>query len=135
MKSFSLGSNPSGVTLWEKDINYFSPFFILKTVIMKQCAVVLNGNDVIQVSNLKRKYNKIITNPNMKILEECNSENLEDKFLYWKNILEKPETENIIPELRYTFKNKNTGEIIVSIYDTLDNLKHIINIEEYERCL
>lgn len=102
---------------------------------MKQCAVVLNGNDVIQVSNLKRKYNKIITNPNMKILEECNSENLEDKFLYWKNILEKPETENIIPELRYTFKNKNTGEIIVSIYDTLDNLKHIINIEEYERCL
>lgn len=102
---------------------------------MKQCAIVLNGNDVIQISNLKRKYSKIINNPNMKILEECTLEELEDKFRYWKNILEKPETENTNSVLKYVFKNESTGETIVSIYDNLDNLKHLINIEEYERCL
>ena len=44
---------------------------------MKQCAVVLNGNDVVKVSNLKRKYDKIMNNPNMKILEECDMEMLD----------------------------------------------------------
>lgn len=45
---------------------------------MKQCAVVLNGNDVIKVSNLKRKYDKIKNNPNMKILEECDMDMLDE---------------------------------------------------------
>ena len=48
---------------------------------MKQCAaIVLNGSDIIKVSNLKRKYNKIINNPNMKILEECSIEKLDEKI-------------------------------------------------------
>ena len=50
---------------------------------MKQCAVVLNGNDVVKVSNLKRKYDKIMNNPNMKILEECDMEMLDEKYNYW----------------------------------------------------
>ena len=53
---------------------------------MKQCAVVLNGNDVVKVSNLKRKYDKIMSNPNMKILEECDKEILDEKYNYWNSI-------------------------------------------------
>lgn len=54
---------------------------------MKQCAVVLNGNDVVKVSNLKRKYDKIMSNPNMKILEECDKEMLDEKYNYWNRTL------------------------------------------------
>ena len=32
---------------------------------------------------------------------------------------------------KYYFKNKHTGETIVSIYDNLDDLKQIINIEDW----
>lgn len=32
---------------------------------------------------------------------------------------------------KYYFKNKHTGETIVSIYDNLEHLKQIINIEEW----
>ena len=35
--------------------------------------------------------------------------------------------------LKYYFKNKYTGETIVSIYDNLQNLKQIINIEDWEK--
>lgn len=54
---------------------------------MEQCAVVLNGNDVVKVSNLKRKYDKIMSNPNMKILEECDKEMLDEKYNYWNRTL------------------------------------------------
>ena len=40
------------------------------------------------------------------------------------------ETDNTIQ--KYYFKNKYTGETIVSIYDNLYNLKQIINIEDWE---
>lgn len=33
---------------------------------------------------------------------------------------------------KYCFKNKCTGETIVSIYDNLYNLKQIINIEDWK---
>ena len=35
---------------------------------MKKCAIILNGNDVVKVTNLKRKYDKFINNPDIKIL-------------------------------------------------------------------
>lgn len=101
---------------------------------MNEGVIILNGTQVQKIKKNK-KFFKILNNPNMKILEECTLENLEDKFRYWKNILEKPETENTNSVLKYVFKNEGTGETIVSIYDNLDNLKHLINIEEYERCL
>lgn len=41
------------------------------------------------------------------------------------------ETDNTIQ--KYYFKNKHTGEIIVSIYINLYNLKQIINIEDWEQ--
>lgn len=97
---------------------------------MKQCAIVLNGTDVVKVSNLKRKYSKITSNPDMKILEECSGEDLEDKYLYWKNILAKPEDTEGDEILKYHFKNSKTGETISSIYSNLDNIPNI-NKEEW----
>lgn len=96
---------------------------------MKQCAVVLNGTDVIKVSNLKRKYNKIVNNSEMKILEECSSEDLEDKYLYWKNLLTKSEDTQGDEILKYHFRNSR-GETISSIYPNLDNIPNI-NKEEW----
>lgn len=98
---------------------------------MKQCAIVRNGNDIVKVSNLKRKYNKIINNPNMQILEECDLEELEEKFAKW-NMPKTVEASNI--ETKYYFKNAITGHTIISIYDTLDHLEGTIeNWRDYER--
>lgn len=76
---------------------------------MKKCAVILNGNDVVKVLNLKRKYDKFISNPSIKILEECDEEELEEKYSYWcKTINNKPkeQTESL---LKYHWRNKITG--------------------------
>lgn len=102
---------------------------------MKQCAVVLNGNDVIKVSNLKRKYNKILNNTNMKILEECSLEELEDKYNYWNRTINRNiEEEQKIESNLYHFKNSKTKETITSIYPILDNIKNYIkDWDDYER--
>ena len=94
---------------------------------MKQCAVVLNGNDVIKVNNLKRKYDKIVNNPNMKILEECDMEMLDEKYNYWNKTLDKEieEVENSVK--LYHFKNPKTRETISTIYSTLECSKTYIN--------
>lgn len=76
---------------------------------MKKCAVILNGNDVVKVLNLKRKYDKFISNPSIKILEECDEEELEEKYSYWcqtVNIKPKEQTESL---LKYHWRNKITG--------------------------
>lgn len=33
----------------------------------------------------------------------------------------------------YKFINKKTGECIISIYDNLDNLKDLVNVNDYEK--
>ena len=66
----------------------------------------------------------------MKILEECSGEDLEDKYLYWKNTLAKPEDTKEDEILKYHFKNPKTGETISSIYPNLDNIPNI-NKEEW----
>ncbi len=38
-------------------------------------------------------------------------------------------------KILYYFKNKITGETVISIYPDLDNLKRIINIDEYDRTI
>lgn len=77
---------------------------------MKKCAIILNGSDVVKVSNLKRKYNKLINNPDVKILEECDEHELEDRYNYWrqntsKECINEP-SERI---LQYHWRNKITG--------------------------
>lgn len=92
---------------------------------MKQCAVVLNGNDVIKISNLKRKYDKIMNNPNMKILEECEMEMLDEKYNYWNRTLNR-EVEESTEVLLHHFKNPKTGYLMTSIYPDLEDCKHYI---------
>lgn len=85
-----------------------------------ECAIVLNGNDIIKVSNLKRKYNKILNNPNMRILEECSKNELDEKYNYWNRILAKNIAEEKSEEVKlYHFKNQKNGYTITSIYSDL----------------
>lgn len=102
---------------------------------MKQCAIILNGNDVVKVSNLKRKYNNIINNPRIQLLEECDKDQLEDKYLYWSKTLNR-ETEIIEEQntVLHHYKNPKTGMTITSIYDDLEHLKTVTkDWMEYEK--
>lgn len=102
---------------------------------MKQCAIVLNGNDIIKISNLKRKYNKIVNNPNMKILEECDTDILDEKYEYWNRTLNRnPEEEKKNESNLYYFRNSKTGYTILSIYPDLEQCKsYIRDWNGYER--
>lgn len=89
---------------------------------MKKCAVILNGKDVVKVSNLKRKYNKFINNPDIKILEECDEDELEEKYNYWcrsiSNDKDRQEKEENLTKL-YHYKNIVTGWTITSVFPEL----------------
>ena len=91
---------------------------------MKKCAIILNGKDIVKVNNLKRKYNKFINNPEIKILEECDEDQLEDRYAYWcgntSTIKNEEDKENL---LKYHWKNKKTGWTISSIYPNLKSIK------------
>lgn len=102
---------------------------------MKQCAIVLNGNDVIKISNLKRKYDKIVNNPNMKILEECDKDVVDEKYEYWNRILNRNTKEEEIAESKlHHFINPKTKCTILSIYSDLEQCKsYIRDWNEYER--
>lgn len=104
---------------------------------MKQCAVVRNGNDVIKVTNLKRKFKKIESNPEMEIIEECDLDSIDTKYEYWKRIynLDKvqKEEQEYEGQLKYRFRNPKTGWSITSIYPNLDHIKGTINVNDYER--
>ena len=102
---------------------------------MKQCAIVLNGNDVIKISNLKRKYDKIVNNPNMKILEECDKDVVDEKYEYWNRTLNRNAKEESVLESRlYLYVNPKTKCTILSIYSDLEQCKsYIRDWNEYER--
>ena len=108
-KTFGLGSNPSGAT----NFKYYD---------MKKCAIILNGNDVVKVTNLKRKYDKFINNPDIKILEECDEDVLDEKFDYWKRTINYKPQDNNEEIKKYYWKNIKTGESITSIYPHLNNI-------------
>lgn len=100
---------------------------------MKQCAVVLNGNDVVKVSNLRRKYDKIMNNSNMKILEECDTEMLDEKYDYWNRTLNRDSEQQEEVRLHH-FKNPKTGWSIISIYPDLEKIKEFtLDWEDYVR--
>lgn len=76
---------------------------------MKKCAVILNGSDVVKVLNLKRKYDKFVNNPTIKILEECDEEELEEKYSYWCQAVNNKPKEQTESLLKYHWRNKITG--------------------------
>jgi hypothetical protein len=82
-------------------------------------AILLIGNDVIKVSNLK--YFKL--NKDAIILEKCSKDQLQDKYNYWYNTIN---YKNIkLNDLKYCFKNIKTGDVIYSMYDNLNNIPQI----------
>lgn len=103
---------------------------------MKQCAIVLNGNDVIKISNLKRKYDKIVNNPNMKILEECDKDVVDEKYEYWNRTLNRnTKEEEILESKLYRYINPKTKCTILSIYSDLEQCKsYIKDWNDYEKC-
>lgn len=103
---------------------------------MKEGAIVLNGVQLVKTIKNK-KFNKLVNNPNIKILEECNLDELDSKYDYWertlnykKEGLEEQERESKF----YHFRNKKTGCTIISIYPNLDNIKsYCKDWMDYER--
>ena len=92
-------------------------------------------NDVIKISNLKRKYDKIINNPNMKILEECDKDVVDEKYEYWNRTLNRnTKEEEILESKLYRYINPKTKCTILSIYSDLEQCKsYIKDWNEYER--
>lgn len=99
---------------------------------MKKCAVILNGNDVVKVSNLKRKYDKFVNNPDIKILEECNEDELEDKYDYWRRTINHSSEKPSEKLLKYHWRNKITGWTRHSIYPELGRDANPDEWEPYE---
>ena len=99
---------------------------------MKKCAVILNDNDVVKVSNLKRKYDKFVNNPDIKILEECNEDELEDKYDYWRRTINHSSEKPSEKLLKYHWRNKITGWTRHSIYPELGRDANPDEWEPYE---
>lgn len=93
------------------------------------------NNKLYQCLSLDKKLKKLrINKEDIQIIfeGELTKEELETKFLdLTKETKETKESETIN---KYYFKNKVDKSIITSIYPTLDDLKEIININEYEVC-
>lgn len=98
---------------------------------MKQCAIILNGKDIVKVANLKRKYSKFENNPNIKILEECDEDQIEDRYMYWNSV--KTHDEQPAEKLlKYHWRNKITGWTRHSIYPYLGDTNDLDEWESYE---
>lgn len=98
---------------------------------MKKCAIILNGSDVVKVSNLKRKYNKLINNPDVKILEECEESELEDRYKYWCSCNVQKISETSDDVIKYYYKNIVNGHTITSIYPELNYIPEGTNKEDW----
>lgn len=99
---------------------------------MKQCAVILNGSDVVKVGNLPRKYPKFANNPDVKILEECDENELEEKYAYWRSTIKHTENKQTENPLKYHWRNKITGHTLHSIYPELNKYFNPDEWESYE---
>lgn len=109
---------------------------------MKESAVVRNGKDIIKVINLKRKYNKIINNPIMEIIEECTKEELESKYLYYKDFYEEKEEDECKVKHVLTYWNIPGTRMWITFNENEDPFKsskwsndYVLSIkEEYCKC-
>lgn len=92
------------------------------------------NNKIYQCMNLDKKLKKLRINKldiNILLEENLTKDELEAKYIeLTKTIKEEDPTEEVI---KYYFKSKIDNSIITSIYSNLDNLKNVLNIEEYER--
>lgn len=85
--------------------------------------------DKIQTPTSFKYKDKIYTTTNLEKKLEKLGIGIQDIEILKKQDNSIGETDNTIQ--KYYFKNKHTGETIVSIYDNLQNLKQVINIKEW----
>lgn len=97
-------------------------------------AVIFKHNDkVYQCMSLDKKLKKLRIDKNeIDILFEgdLTKDELETKFLEMTKEIKVVEEEDDIK--KYYFKNRIDNSIITSIYSTLDNLRDVININDYD---
>lgn len=92
-----------------------------------------HNNKVYQGMSLDKKLKKLRIDKNeIDILFEgdLTKDELETKFLEMTKEIKVVEEEDDIK--KYYFKNRINNSIITSIYPTLDNLRDVININDYD---
>lgn len=92
-----------------------------------------HNNKVYQCMSLDKKLKKLRIDKNeIDILFEgdLTKDELEIKFLEMTKEIKVVEEEDDIK--KYYFKNRIDNSIITSIYPTLDNLRDVININDYD---
>lgn len=113
-KSFRVGSNPTRAAM----------------------GTIFKYNDKIyQATNLDKKLKRLkIDKSDIQILSEVDNSELEKEYIKYNQEQKNIPDENWHNPRLYYFKNNKTKETIISIYDNLDNLNGIINVNDYERC-
>lgn len=93
---------------------------------------IFKYNDKIyQAINLDKKLKRLrINKQDIEILSEVDNSELEKEYIKYNQESKEDSNDYKQPKL-YTFKNKKTGETIISIYDNLNNLKDYINVNDY----
>lgn len=96
-------------------------------------AAIFKYNDKIyQCMSLDKKLKRLkIDKDDIDILLErdLTQSELEKEFINLTRFC----AESVLKEIKlYQFKNRITGETIISIYSTLDNLSNLININDYD---
>ena len=92
-----------------------------------------HNNKVYQCMSLDKKLKKLRIDKNeIDILfeDDLTKDELETKFLEMTKEIKVVEEEDDIK--KYYFKNRIDNSIITSIYPTLDNLRDVININDYD---
>lgn len=87
--------------------------------------IILKGNEVLAVKKKVR---------NSKLLECCKNKEVQDKLAYWRYTC-LPEFRANLTEhqnlVKFAFFNPKLGTTLYSLYDSLDKLKQVKNIEDY----
>lgn len=88
--------------------------------------IILKGNEVLAVKKKVR---------NSKLLECCKNKEVQDKLAYWRYTC-LPEFRANLTEhqnlVKFAFFNPKLGTTLYSLHDSLDKLKQIKNINDYE---
>lgn len=93
-----------------------------------------HNNKIYQATNLDKKLKRLrINKQDIEILSEVDNNLLEKEYIKYNQEQKEVQDEAWHKLNLYTFKNNKTGETIVSIYDNLNNLIGIENVNDYER--
>lgn len=97
-------------------------------------AVYRINDKIYKTTNLKKKLKKKQPDEILYQMDYSgNTQSAESILDNWIKVNLMPKEEIEISEKVYYFRNKLTGETITSIYENVDNLSGIINVNDYGR--